>query len=267
MMACSDGFVAQGEVNAVGAQIRGPLTFNRATLINPGKFALVLHHLTALELYMEFQEQPTGALDLSFARVGSLNDDSSTWPRRGDLRLRGFTYDNVSARPEVRVRDRLRWLRLEREGYLPQPYDQLAAAYRSSGFDEAARLVAVAKQWHRRRTLNPLSGIWNWFLYMTVGYGYRTWLAAVWLSVLLAIGTRVFADAYPQHIRAIKNPSPPFDPLVYTLDILLPIVNLGQQDAWMPEGSALRWSWWLIGAGWLLTTAVVAGLTSVLKRD
>ena len=48
---------------------------------------------------------------------------------------------------------------------------------------------------------------------------------------------------------------------------MLPIVSLGQKNAWQPQGSALYWSWALTGAGWVLTTAVVAGLTGILKRN
>jgi hypothetical protein len=266
MLSCGDGFVAEGEVRAVGARVSGPLNFNQANLTNPGGVALRLHRLTALELHMEFRRRPVGSVDLSLGHVGSIHDSSSTWPERGDLKIRGLTYDVVSAHPEIKIRDRLRWLRLD-EGFLPQPYEQLAAAYRRTGHEEAARLIEVAKRWYQRPTLNQFSRLWNWLLYITVGYGYRTWIAALWLSMFTAVGTKIFAEAYPRDMHPLKSPSPPFDPLVYTLDVLLPIVNLGQQDAWMPEGSALRWSWWLIGAGWLLTTAVVAGLTSVLKRD
>lgn len=44
-------------------------------------------------------------------------------------------------------------------------------------------------------------------------------------------------------------------------------MDLGQKSAWEPQGNALYWSWALTGAGWVLTTAVVAGLTGILKRD
>jgi hypothetical protein len=54
---------------------------------------------------------------------------------------------------------------------------------------------------------------------------------------------------------------------VYTLDVLLPIVDFGQEKAWTPLDSAQVWSWVLTGAGWVLTTTVVAGLTNALKRD
>jgi len=53
---------------------------------------------------------------------------------------------------------------------------------------------------------------------------------------------------------------------IYSLDVLLPIVDLGQESAWIPHGVTAVWSWFEILFGWVLTTAAVAGLTSVLRR-
>jgi len=99
-----------------------------------------------------------------------------------------------------------------------------------------------------------------------VGYGYRTWLAGAWIAALAFVGSFVFAAAYPAHMHQSATVVPKFNPLVYTLDVLLPIVDLDQQKAWIAQGGAQIWSWVLICAGWLLTTAVVAGLTSALTR-
>jgi len=52
-----------------------------------------------------------------------------------------------------------------------------------------------------------------------------------------------------------------------TLDALLPIVDLGQRHAWQAHGAALYWTWAFMAAGWILTTAVAAGLTGLLRRD
>ena len=57
-----------------------------------------------------------------------------------------------------------------------------------------------------------------------------------------------------------------FHPLAYTLDALLPIVDLGQQSAWQPQGAALYWSWALIG-GVGADHSRRAGLTGILKRN
>ena len=45
------------------------------------------------------------------------------------------------------------------------------------------------------------------------------------------------------------------------------MVNLNQEAAWIPTGWVRWWVWAAILAGWVLTTAVVATLTGILKRD
>jgi hypothetical protein len=116
----------------------------------------------------------------------------------------------------------------------------------------------------RRSPFNPL----NWLWYATVGYGYRTWLAGIWLAALVALGDWIFTGAYPAHMTATTSRPAPFHAAVYALDLLLPVVGLGEKSAWQPQGTALLyWSWALTGAGWILTTAVVAGMTGILKRD
>lgn len=82
------------------------------------------------------------------------------------------------------------------------------------------------------------------------------------------LGTWIFSDAYPAHMIAISAHPPAFHAAAYALDLLLPVIGLGQKSAWQPQGSAvLYWSWALTAAGWILTSAVVAGLTGILKRD
>ena len=61
--------------------------------------------------------------------------------------------------------------------------------------------------------------------------------------------------------------TPVFHPVVYALDVLLPVVDLDQQAHWIPQGVARWWTWASILAGWVLTTAVVAALTGLVKRE
>jgi hypothetical protein len=63
----------------------------------------------------------------------------------------------------------------------------------------------------------------------------------------------------------------------YTLDVLVPLIDLGQQKMWLPNPGAfptpwagwlvVGWYWVTIIAGWLLGTVAVAGLTGVIRRD
>ncbi|MET8850966.1 hypothetical protein [Amycolatopsis sp. NPDC004625] len=263
-MFCRNEFTAVGEVNLLGAQIGGSLDFTGASLANPGGLALDLESARAGALFLTPREPPAGTVDLTNTRVTSFHDALDGWPAH--LRLRGFGYD-VLENDTVSVRARLRWLARHQGGYAPGLYDQLAAAYRRDGHSQAARRVGIAKQWRRRRALNLLGKAWNWLLYLTVGYGYRTWLAGLWLAGLVAVGTAVFAGAYPTQMKAASATVPEFQPAAYTLDVMLPIVDLGQKKNWFPQETAQVWSWVLTGAGWVLTTAVVAGLTNALKRD
>jgi len=61
--------------------------------------------------------------------------------------------------------------------------------------------------------------------------------------------------------------APAFHSLAYTLDTLVPVISLGEKAAWTPLGWALYLSWGLIAAGWMLTTAAVAGLAGIFSRN
>ncbi len=263
-MLCRDGFTTQGEVSLLSAHIGSQLNFIGANLTNPDGLALDLERATANSLLLLPQERLEGVVDLTNARVGSFLDHPAGWP--AEMRLRGFTYE-VLENVSIGVRTRLRWLGLNQEGYAPGVFDQLATAYRRTGHVEDARRVAIAKQRRRRRELNPWGWLWNLFLQVTVGYGYRPWLAGIWLAGLLATGAVVFAGAHPEQFHQASATVHDFQPVVYTLDVLLPIVDFGQEKAWVPQNTARVWAWALTGAGWVLTTALIAGLTNALKRD
>ena len=66
---------------------------------------------------------------------------------------------------------------------------------------------------------------------------------------------------------AAKHPTMAFNAPIYTLDVLLPIIDLGEQDSWQPVGTALYVYWVLILLGWVMTSALIAGLTGLIKRD
>jgi hypothetical protein len=156
---------------------------------------------------------------------------------------------------------------LNESGYVPQIYDQLAAAYRREGRDKDARKVAIAKQYRSGPTVGKIQRIFNWFLYLTVGYGYRTWLAGIWLAGLIIGGVVAFSYAYPGHMTRLGSNSPSFHAFPYTMDILVPVVNFGQQRGWQANGWAMWLGWILTIIGWLLTTAVVAGVARVLRKE
>jgi hypothetical protein len=220
---CTNGFTARGAVSMADSRIGGSLDFTGARLDEPAGNTLDLRGVTARTLITRPAMSP-GQIDLRHASVTVLDDDQATWPTL--LLLHGFTYDKLEHEQSVSVSARLGWLDKDMEGYIPQPYEQLVSAYRRAGHEEAARKVAIAKRRHQRQALSPPAKIWNWLLYLTIGYGYRTWQAGLWLIGLMLVGTAVFAHAYPAHITATTHHPMPFNAPIYALDVLLPIINL-----------------------------------------
>jgi hypothetical protein len=60
--------------------------------------------------------------------------------------------------------------------------------------------------------------------------------------------------------------APHFNGVFYTLDLMLPVVNIGQKYAFNPGGAEQWLSYVLIAAGWTLATTVATGVARVLRR-
>jgi hypothetical protein len=253
---CCDGFTADALVSFISARIGSELCFETATI----HADLELSQLRAAVLRTDSGTVITGTLDLRHAFVEVLRDDPAGWPR--DARLDGFTYTTlVSLLPAA---SRLGWLARDPDGYHPQPYEHLAAAYRAMGDDADARTILLAKHRTRRRTLSAPLRAWGHIQDWMVGYGYRPQRAALWLSALLIAGAIAFAARHPPPLTPGRAPE--FNPLLYSIDLLLPIAPFGQRAAFNPHG----WQHWLaaglIAAGWILATTIAAGITRVLSR-
>jgi hypothetical protein len=262
-MFCDEGFAATGEVRLVGAHIGGVLACTGSQFSNPDGLALDLKSATVSGSMLMESTMLEGILDLTAAKTSSYYDNPEYWPQK--LRLDGFVYESIEgASPKVR----LEWLRRNERGYSPQIYDQLAAVYRRRGNEKDARQTLIVGQHRRFAGGNLGSKVWGLLFYILVGYGYRTWFALEWLFGLLVLGTILFGYVYRGDLTAAdKANAPPFQPFLYTLDLLLPVANLHQRDGWVAHGAAQWWSVFFIIMGWILATAVVLWLTGLLKRD
>ncbi|BCY12581.1 hypothetical protein [Actinoplanes sp. L3-i22] len=222
---------------------------------------LDLRNLVTAEALFEFGGPVPGLADLRYARIGLLRDAPETWP--AELSLDGFAYEMIAG--SVPVEDRLRWLRLDPGGYRPQVYGRLAAMYQAAGRDDDARVVRLAGERRRRESLPRTGRVWGWLQDLTVGYGYRPRRAGAWLLALLGLGWAVFGAVPPRAAEAPKAPE--FHALAYAADLLLPVVDLGQQSAYLPRGWTAWIAYVLIGAGLLFATTAAAGVARRLHRD
>ncbi|MFI1579293.1 oxidoreductase [Embleya sp. NPDC020630] len=260
----SAGFAATGSIRLNDARLGGGLVLGRAVICaNPGE-ELTMSRVVAQDLHMRPVRPPRGRIVLTDATFGTLTDAPGSWPAPGDLVLAGTRYTTLRAEPPLSVRQRVEWVERGTAEYTPQPYDQLAAAYRAAGEDEQARTVLLAKQRRRRAGLGPAGRLWGHVQDVAIGYGYRPARAVGWLVALVAIGTAVFAADPPAPLKA--DEAPHWNPFWYTLDLLLPVVTLGQDGAWKPTGLGQWLAYSLILLGWVLAGAAAAGATRVLNR-
>ncbi|MFK4036338.1 hypothetical protein ACI2LC_11125 [Nonomuraea wenchangensis] len=256
-----DGFQAEGVIRLLEARVAGQLGFNGARLTNPDGLALCCMDAEAASLWLAEDFAADGDVDLSGMRVRTLFDDPECWP--AGMYVNELVYNDLE--PDLPAMERLRWLRAGGKEYRAQPYEQLAAYYRRQGHDEEARRVLLAKQRHHRASRPWYARIWGYLLDGMVGYGYRPGRAALWVLGLWAAGSVFFTYHQPQPIKAGEHPA--YQPVLYTADVLLPIINLGQESAFTHQGLAQWVASVLIVLGWMFATALVAGVTRVLTRN
>jgi hypothetical protein len=207
--------------------------------------------------------------------------------------LRGLTYRDIKV-PEGRTWDPAEWLRAVHP-FDPQPYEQLATALRRSGYEDEATAVDIAKydarlsgdgvRWVTRVKGKTLRG--------TIMYGYRVQRMLLVALLMSVLGTWFFGVGYegnvivPTEQRSRtegQSEYPPFSAAVYSLDALLPIVDLHQEAYWLPSGDGqctfwlprytlascggpLRFYLWVhILVGWATSTLIVVGLTGLVRQ-
>ncbi|SEC63175.1 MULTISPECIES: oxidoreductase [Streptomyces] len=258
-------FECQGGLRLDDGRFGDAVDLERARFTLTDDQELSLRRVHAPELRFLGDGPQRGKVVLSGARIVNLVDRAGAWPGAGRLHMGGFTYENLVPQGPFPLTRRLDWVAAATAEYAPEPYERLAAVLREAGEDEDAREVLLAKQRRRRETLPPAGKLWGYAQDWTVAYGYRPGRAAVWMAVLWAAGTLAFSHA--DHPPTNHDQHPYWSPALFTLDLLLPVIDLGQAGEWQLRGG---WQWLsaaMVMLGWVLATTVAAGATRLLRRS
>ncbi|WP_320017781.1 hypothetical protein [Labilibaculum manganireducens] len=244
-------------------------------------------------------------LNLTNAFIHTLEDENTGWPPKGNLILDGFIFENISNESPRKHEERLKWLGLQKKEteFTPQPYRQLANVLDNLGLEKDAREIRIAMNNEiRNKSQKWKQKFWLGFSGMLIGYGYKPFKVLKFALVIWLLGTLFYiaGDEYkliqPPSKFAYKNYSdsckldvlepfdyyPKFNPLVYSLDVFLPIVNLHQEENWRPvsnkkdsqfyeifniKGGGLLnlWMYFQILSGWFLTTMLVGGISGLVR--
>ncbi len=324
------GFRAEGIVRLIGSIIGGDLDCEGATFLNKHRIALdatqmkvtggvnLCNRFSANGLInfdnvtiekqftlLKIDSASTYALSLGSASIGSILDDSASWPSKGDLFLDGLIYGKFHTDAPTDPMTRLVWLRRQPDHqYFPQPYEQLAAVYRKEGRAEDAISVLIQKNEDPLylKELGWLERIGRFISKWTICYGYKPFWVLYWFIGFAILGPIIFKIGFrkglispaskPGHQRdsegddiAKSDDYPHFNAFFYSLDVFLPIIDLHQEKYWLPNvahgsvlfsyrglgmkitwGTLLRcWMWFQILMGWGLTSILIAGLTGLIR--
>jgi hypothetical protein len=140
---------AKGRVELRGSRISGRLDLLHAHLSHPGDTALRASSCVIGELWLRRGDRIEGALNLRRSQIEILTIEPEMLP--DDVYFSNLTYTVLAPHQPAEIR--LPMLERDGDGYEPYGYEQLTAAYRHVGDDDAARLVQLAKQRRRRATL------------------------------------------------------------------------------------------------------------------
>ncbi|MET9736019.1 membrane-associated oxidoreductase [Streptomyces sp. NPDC006458] len=250
-----------GWIGLRGARIAGRLDLSYSRLAHPGQTVLRASSSTIGELWLRKGPPMEGTLNLRRAQIDVLFLEPDTVPER--VLMDGLAYASLT--PQEPAERRLPMVERDGDGYVPHAYEQLTAAYLRIGDEHAARLVQLAKQRRHRTTLPWYGRVWGLVQDATVGYGFRPLRAAGWLVSLLGLGSLVYGLHPPSPLK--PGEAPDFNPVFYTLDLLVPVISFGQEGAFAPRGWYQWLSYVLVVTGWILATTVVAGVSRSVSRQ
>jgi|GEM_PF-4128588 len=266
---CGIRATVDGDVELDGARVDGPLKCQLD--LAGGRIALDMTDASFGLLQVALQHGDA-VLDLRRSVTGTLHRLSGADGLPPRTFLEGFVYRSLTPpdRTKKEVESRLKWIAADPDGYSSHPYEQLREIYRATGFEDGARRVGIFSQQQRRRQLNLAGKTGSRFLGAVVAHGYRPSQALAWLAALVLVGCVLFGCVFTTGVAgsdadltALKPPNQQaaLQPIAYTVDLLIPGIGLDQQSAWDAHGMARFIGLALTAAGWLLTAAILAGIS------
>lgn len=284
--------VIEGGVKFDRARIEGALSWYMLELRGPGPigtkggcFTFADAQIAGPVQARALVAQPDALIDAAGAICAALDDDVKTgWGAEGaTLALDGFGYGRIDSANE-HWRTRLAWLKRSRRGnerFSPQPFEQTAQVYARAGRHEDARRISLAQRdLHTRAgSAGPLTWALSSLFGLVAGYGLAPIRVVRALALFLALGVGGVLLANEQ--GALVTPSGAqcngaIEPVMYALDVAVPLIDLGQEGACAPgrtaraelsQGLALGESAWRLfegGALWRWAHGLYALLGAIL---
>lgn len=246
-------------------------------------------------------------VDLGDACVSRLDDDhGQAWAANADtaprMEIASLRYADIEGltegrrrRTEDAVSARLTWIEAHGRdahrrgaGFSPQPYRTLVAVLTEAGHDNGVKRTELAARRQQRRLAGaPLViRLGGALLELVSGYGYAPIRAAVALLIYFLLGWAGVALADHMHafeaspfidgsvlaVAATEAPNgcPWLIPPLYTLDLMVPLTTLGNENFCSIRTEATVWHWLAVAYrlfGWVLLSVALLTFAGVMKRE
>ncbi|MEP4031874.1 hypothetical protein [Roseibium polysiphoniae] len=145
--------------------------------------------------------------------------------------------------------------------------------------------------------------IWDGLSSAVTGYGLKPWKSLWTIFLLIAVMTVLaqvswnmgdlapnsdviqISKGWQELAKTERRPSEAwielygqdyetFEPFFYAADVVIPIIDIGQTEAWTPSTERSWWGWSMFGVqkifvilGWGVTAIVAAAVTGMIRRD
>ena len=208
-------------------------------------------------------------LILRNTEVGNLQDVPESWPDTLKLQLDGFVYHRLGGlsgndRTDMATRE-LSWLKEwlgKQKNYSPRPYQQLAQVLKNAGYeDKATEILFEGKKRQQKETKTLSLNWWCLFLqWLFIGYGYDNFRVLYWVLILCGLGMLTLHLSGQKAVRGMECWG-----LWYSLDMLLPIIELDTNYDIAPEGWVKVYFYLHKIFGYVLALFLIAGLSGLTK--
>ena len=275
-------FKSDGQVRLNGADAGGPLICSGGHFEN----GIDAKHMSVKSALFLDGADIKGHVSLDGTEVGGEFRNMRNWSSDNSCSADGFRYQKIKNNDDGNNDwkaglDWLKHLQKSDEGnFSPQPYQQLMKVYRSMGHTNWARKIGFELEKSRSKKFKRGElrwRVWYFILWATIGYGYKPFRFLGCAVMLLALGWFVFSighdgiislpdKATPSFLKNEWIPSdveaqiylatsqekgavhyPPFNPFIYSLESIFPVLPLGQLEQWHPSNG------WITGVRYCLT--------------
>jgi hypothetical protein len=178
-------------------------------------------------------------LDLEQSGFSKISMLQVAWPKsREAIYLNGMTYQFISAGEGKDSWKRLLEL-VKGAKYDANVYSNLESFFRSQGYaDQADEVFIEHKRVERKGSQQKIKQFWSVLLEYLVWHGRKPQLALLWSLGIILLGSFVF-NPKGMELKKPDEASLRYNALWFSLDLFLPLVELGVANSWVPRKERL----------------------------